>query len=44
LNLAAALGDKDAAKNKKLIAEQMTRAQIAEAKKLSTKWLKEHNR
>ena len=44
LNLATALGHKNAAKVKKLIATRMTRAQIAEAQKLSTKWFKEHNR
>jgi len=43
-NLAAALGNKRAAELKKVIATLMTRAQIAEAQKLSTKWFKEHNR
>jgi TPR repeat protein len=37
-NLAAARGDKDAAKNREIVAKQMTPAQIAEARKLAREW------
>ena len=35
-NLAAAAGDSDAVKNKNIVAEKMTKEQIAEAQRLST--------
>ena len=38
LNLAAAAGNKDAAKDRDEITARMTRAQIAEAQKLAREW------
>ena len=37
-NLAAAQGDKDAAKNRDIIGKRMTRTQIAEAQRLAREW------
>ena len=41
-NLAAAQGDEVAQENKDIIEQQMTRAQIAEAQRLSREWLEAH--
>ncbi len=41
-NLAAAQGDKGASEAKEALREGMTNAQISEAQRLSTEWLKEH--
>jgi uncharacterized protein len=37
-NLGAAAGDKDASKNRNIVAGRMTPAQIAEAQKLASAW------
>jgi TPR repeat protein len=41
-NLAAAQGDADAAKNRDIVAKNMTPDQIAEAQKLAREWLAAH--
>lgn len=38
LNLAATRGNKDAIKNRDMVAKQMTPAQIVEAQKLAREW------
>ena len=44
LNLSSAQGDKKAAEARDLVAERMTRAQIAEAKKLAREWRAKHKK
>jgi hypothetical protein len=41
-NLAAAQGDEFAQENKAIKERQMTREQIAEAQRMSRKWIKAH--
>ncbi len=43
-NLAANQGDEEAQKVRDVVAEMMTPDQIAKAKKLAQKWLKEHGK
>ncbi len=41
-NVAAVSGDKDAAKNRGIIAKRMTPSQLAEAQKLAREWMRNH--
>ncbi len=43
LNLARAQGDEGARKNMKLLVEQMTKEQIAEAQKMAREWQAKHS-
>jgi TPR repeat protein len=41
-NIAAASGDKDAAKNRGIMAKKMTPSQLAEAQTLAREWMRNH--